>query len=43
MPERNLIIRRLSALGIDWPLDGPPILAAKDAAAKPLAKAECFT
>ena len=30
-------------LGIDWPLDGPPILAAKDAAAKPLAKAECFT
>ena len=30
-------------LGIDWPLDGPPILAAKDATAKPLAEAECFT
>jgi dTDP-4-dehydrorhamnose 3,5-epimerase len=40
--ERSLLWND-PALGIDWPLDGPPILAAKDAAAKPLAKAECFT
>jgi dTDP-4-dehydrorhamnose 3,5-epimerase len=40
--ERSLLWND-PVLGIDWPLDGPPILAAKDAAAKPLAKAECFT
>jgi len=40
--ERSLLWND-PTLGIDWPLDGPPILAAKDAAAKPLAKAECFT
>lgn len=31
------------AIGIDWPFDGLPILAAKDAAAKLLVEAECFT
>jgi len=40
--ERSLLWND-PALGIDWPLDGPPILAAKDATAKPLAEAECFT
>ncbi len=30
------------ALGIDWPLAGEPILAAKDAAGTPLAQAETF-
>lgn len=30
------------ALGIDWPLDGEPVLAAKDAAGKSLADAEVF-
>ena len=30
------------ALGIDWPLDGEPILAAKDAAGTPLASAETY-
>jgi dTDP-4-dehydrorhamnose 3,5-epimerase len=40
--ERSLLWND-PALGIDWPLDGPPILAAKDAAAKPFAEAECFT
>ena len=30
------------ALGIDWPLDGEPILAAKDAAASSLASIELF-
>jgi dTDP-4-dehydrorhamnose 3,5-epimerase len=30
-------------LGIDWPFDVPPILAAKDAAAKTLTEAESFT
>jgi dTDP-4-dehydrorhamnose 3,5-epimerase-like enzyme len=29
------MIHRHSALGIDWPLDGQPILATRDAAAKP--------
>lgn len=29
-------------LGIDWPLDAPPIVSAKDAAAKRLAEAEIF-
>ena len=30
------------ALGIAWPLDGPPTLATKDAAGLPLATAEAF-
>nr|WKF58535.1 dTDP-4-dehydrorhamnose 3,5-epimerase [Paraburkholderia busanensis] len=30
------------AIGIEWPIDGEPLLAAKDAAAKHLAEAECF-
>jgi dTDP-4-dehydrorhamnose 3,5-epimerase len=30
------------ALGIDWPLDAPPIVAPKDAAGKPLAQADCY-
>ena len=29
-------------IGIDWPLEGEPVLAAKDAAGKRLAEAECF-
>lgn len=29
-------------IGIDWPLDGPPLLSAKDAAAPLLADAEVF-
>jgi len=39
--ERSLLWND-PALGIDWPLDGSPILAAKDAVAKPLAEAEQF-
>lgn len=31
------------AIGIDWPIDTQPLLAPKDAAAKPLAEAECFS
>jgi len=30
------------ALGIAWPVDGPPLVAAKDAAGTPLAKAELY-
>jgi dTDP-4-dehydrorhamnose 3,5-epimerase len=30
------------ALAIDWPLDGEPLLAAKDAAGTPLAQAELY-
>jgi dTDP-4-dehydrorhamnose 3,5-epimerase len=30
------------ALGIDWPLDGPPLLADKDRAGQPFARAERF-
>jgi dTDP-4-dehydrorhamnose 3,5-epimerase len=30
------------ALGIAWPLDAPPVLAAKDAAGTPLARAETY-
>jgi dTDP-4-dehydrorhamnose 3,5-epimerase len=30
------------ALGIEWPLDGEPILAAKDAVGTPLAQAEAY-
>lgn len=29
-------------VGIDWPLEGPPIISAKDAAGTFLADAECF-
>ena len=39
--ERSLLWND-PAIGIDWPLDGPPLLAAKDAAGKLLAEAECF-
>jgi len=39
--ERSLHWRD-PAIGIDWPLDGMPIVAAKDAAAPPLAAAEIF-
>ncbi len=30
------------ALGIEWPLDGAPLLAPKDAAGTPLAQADCY-
>ena len=40
--ERSLLWSD-SAIGIEWPLDRAPILAAKDAAAKQLAEAEYFT
>ena len=30
------------ALGIDWPLSGAPVLAAKDAAGTPFAQADCY-
>jgi dTDP-4-dehydrorhamnose 3,5-epimerase len=30
------------ALGIEWPLDGPPIVAAKDSAGRPLASADLY-
>lgn len=39
--ERSLLWND-PAIGIDWPLYGPPLLAAKDAAGKLLAEAECF-
>ena len=39
--ERSLLWND-PAIGIDWPLDGPPLLAAKDAAGKLLAEAESF-
>ncbi len=39
--ERSLLWND-PAIGIHWPLDGPPLLAAKDAAGKLLAEAECF-
>jgi len=39
--ERSLLWND-PVLCIDWQLDGLPILAAKDAAAKPFAEAECF-
>jgi dTDP-4-dehydrorhamnose 3,5-epimerase len=40
--ERSLLWND-PALGIDWPLDGVPILAAKDATAKRLSEAETFS
>jgi len=39
--ERSLLWND-PALGIRWPIDGAPQLAAKDAAALPLAQCECF-
>ena len=39
--ERSLLWND-PALGIDWPLDGEPILAAKDRAGVPLAAAETY-
>ena len=39
--ERTLLWND-AALGIAWPLSGAPILAAKDAAGKPLAAAEVY-
>ena len=39
--ERSLLWND-PALGIRWPLEGPPQLAAKDADAMPLARCECF-
>lgn len=39
--ERSLLWND-PALGIDWPIDFAPVLAAKDAAALPLAEATCF-
>jgi dTDP-4-dehydrorhamnose 3,5-epimerase len=39
--ERTLLWND-EALGIDWPLDGPPTLAAKDAAGTPLARIETY-
>lgn len=39
--ERSLLWND-PAIGIDWPVDGAPLLAAKDAAGKLLTEAECF-
>jgi len=39
--ERSIIWND-PALGIDWPLDGEPLLSAKDKAGVPLAEAEVF-
>jgi dTDP-4-dehydrorhamnose 3,5-epimerase len=39
--ERSLLWND-AAVGINWPLDGQPLLAAKDAAGKPLSEVECF-
>ena len=39
--ERSLLWND-PAIGIDWPIDFAPQLAAKDAAGKPLAQADCF-
>ena len=39
--ERSLLWND-AALGIRWPLSGPPTLAAKDASAPPLAQADVF-
>ncbi len=39
--ERSLLWRD-STLHIDWPLQGEPLLAAKDAGAKALREAEVF-
>lgn len=39
--ERSLLWND-PVLGIDWPISGEPVLAAKDAAGKPLAEADLF-
>jgi dTDP-4-dehydrorhamnose 3,5-epimerase len=39
--ERSLLLND-AVVGITWPLDGQHLLAAKDAAGKPLSAAECF-
>ena len=39
--ERSLLWND-PALGIDWPLDGAPLLSAKDQAGRPLAECEVF-
>ena len=39
--ERSLLWND-PAVGIDWPVDGQPLLAAKDGAGKFLAEAQCF-
>lgn len=39
--ERSLLWND-PVLGIDWPISGEPVLAAKDAAGKPLAEADVF-
>ena len=39
--ERSLLWND-PAVGIDWPLDGQPLLAAKDAAGMPLSQAQVF-
>ncbi len=39
--ERSLLWND-PAIGIEWPIDGEPLLAAKDQAGKPLAQAELF-
>ena len=39
--ERSLLWND-PAVGIDWPIDVPPLLAAKDAAGKHLDEADCF-
>jgi dTDP-4-dehydrorhamnose 3,5-epimerase len=39
--ERTLLWND-AALGIDWPLDAPPLLAAKDAAGLPLSLADTY-
>jgi dTDP-4-dehydrorhamnose 3,5-epimerase len=39
--ERSLLWND-PAVGIDWPVEGAPLLAAKDAAGKPLVQAACF-
>ena len=39
--ERSLLWSD-AQVGIQWPLNGQPLLASKDAAAKPLSEAECF-
>lgn len=40
--ERSLLWND-PVLGIDWPISGEPVLAAKDAAGKPLAEADLFS
>lgn len=41
-PHERTLLWNDPALGITWPLDGEPIVAAKDAAGLPLAQCEIF-